>query len=196
MVTIHHSWCCVSRSIWSHSADGSNCPGSYGAVTESDLMAASLMMMSSVPLHWDPVQFQKQIHPFIFQIIVTLYQLLPVFYQSFRLMWSFSQTALCANGTLERTRRVACVRVCVLLSVRWHFYTSLLELICVFVGQHEHMHLSATEQACISVYVSICLVLHMLLITTMHLLFYYYSPLFALLCVYLWDRSTMILSVW
>lgn len=113
MVTIHHSWCCVSRSIWSHSADGSNCPGSYGAVTESDLMAASLMMMSSVPLHWDPVQFQKQIHPFIFQIIVTLYQLLPVFYQSFRLMWSFSQTALCANGTLERTRRVACVRVCV-----------------------------------------------------------------------------------
>lgn len=108
MVTIHHPWCCVSRSIWSHSADGSNCPGSYWAVTESNLMAGSLMMMSSVPLHWDPVQFQKQIQPFILRIIVALYQLLPVFYLSLRLMWSFSQTAFCTNGVLEQ----GCVPVC------------------------------------------------------------------------------------
>lgn len=112
MVTIHHLWCFVSRSIWSHLADGSNCPGSYWVVTESNLTAGSLMMMSSVPLHWDPVQFQKQIQPFIFQIIVALYQLLPVFYLSLRLMWSFSQTAFCANGVLEHTWRAVCLCVC------------------------------------------------------------------------------------
>lgn len=113
MVTIHHPWCCVSRSIWSHSADGTNCPGSYWAVTESNLMAGSLMMMSSVPSRRDPVQFQKQIQPFIFRIIVALYQLLPVFYLSLRLMWSFSQTAFCANGVLEHTWRAVCPFVCV-----------------------------------------------------------------------------------
>lgn len=70
------------------------------------------MMMSSVPLHWDPVQFQKQIQPFIFQIIVAVYQLLPVFYLSLRLMWSFSQTAFCANSIVEHTCRTACLRAC------------------------------------------------------------------------------------
>lgn len=118
MVTIHHFWYCVSRSIWSHLADGSNCPGWYWVVTECNLTAGSLMMMSSVPLHWDPVQFQKQIQPFIFQIIVALYQLLPVFYLSLRLMWSFSQTTFCPNGILKHTYRVVCLCVCASLCLK------------------------------------------------------------------------------
>lgn len=129
MVTIHHPWCCVSRSIWSHSADGSNCPHSYWPVTESNLMAGSLMMMSSVPLRWDPVQFQKQIQPFIFQIIVAVYQLLPVFYLSLRLMWSFSQTAYCANRILEHTCKTVCLSVC----ARVCEYEFICVCVCVFV---------------------------------------------------------------
>lgn len=147
MVTIHHPWCCVSRSIWSHSADGTNCPGSYWAVTESNLMAGSLMMMSSVPSRRDPVQFQKQIQPFIFRIIVALYQLLPVFYLSLRLMWSFSQTAFWANGVLEHTWRAVCPFVCVCACKCWfvwrHFCTSQQHLcahkhVCICFAQSLH----------------------------------------------------------
>lgn len=133
MVTIHHLWCCVSRSIWSHLADGSNCPGWYWAVTESNLMAGSLMMMSSVPLHWDPVQFQKQIQPFIFQIIVALYQLLPVFYLSLRLMWSFSQTAFCANGVLKHTCRAVRFCVCASMCLKASLHKSASICVCVCV---------------------------------------------------------------
>lgn len=123
MVTIYHLWCCVSTSIWSHLADGSNCPRWYWVLTESNLTAGSLMMMSSVPLHWDPVQFQKQIQPFIFQIIVALYQLLPVFYLSLRLMWSFSQTA-----SLEHTRRAVRAR----MSLKASFCKSASSCVCEF----------------------------------------------------------------
>lgn len=173
MVTIHHPQCCVSRSIWSLSADGSNCPDSYWPVTESNLMAGSLMMMSSVPLHWDPVQFQKQIQPFIFQIIVAVYQLLPVFYLSLRLMWSFSQTAFCANSIAEHTCRTACLCACVCMCTCKH--------VLGFANEQARMALVHYKTP-------------ILLETIIHLMLSFFPTLFC--CIYLWDHFAVILSAW
>lgn len=188
MVTIHHLWGCVSGSIWSHLADGSNCPGWYWPVTESNLMAGSLMMMSSVPLHWDPVQFQKQIQPFIFQIIVALYQLLPVFYLSLRLMWSFSQTALWANGFLEHTCRAvcACRCECVCASIRLKASLHESSRTCLW----RRMYLFATASIFRHPHVCIfeCNKIPPLIITTIYHLHHYYFYFISesvLLCVFM-----------
>lgn len=138
-------------------------------LTESNLMAGSLMMMSSVPLRWDPVQFQKQIQPFIFQIIVAVYQLLPVFYLSLRLMWSFSQTAYCANGIMEYTCRIVCLYVCVCglcvaCTVSRHFCTTLKDCTRTHGSLRERLRL---------------------LVTIMRIVFFF-STLFC--CIYLWDH--------
>ena len=171
-------------------------------------MAGSLMMMSSVPLHWDPVQFQKQIQPFIFQIIVALYQLLPVFYLSLRLMWSFSQTAFCANGILEHTCRIVCfcVSVCVRLSVSKGISAQVCQnvflCVCVCVCMNVGVFFASMHQ-CVRLLVIrmpafLCVITDLYCTLQQHIVCSIIIILFLrLFCrVHLWDHLTTIVSVW